>query len=60
MAGTRTEPLMTPQDVADYIAMSKETVYRLAREGLPYLRIRGSMRFKKSDVDRYLAASRQA
>lgn len=58
---TATETLMRPDDVADRLSVSRETVYRLARRGdLPFHRIAGAMRFSRKDVDKYIALSRRA
>jgi|GEM_PF-1668720 excisionase family DNA binding protein len=48
--------LLRPQDVAEVLAVSKVTVYRLARTGeLASVRIRGQVRFRPEAVEEYLA-----
>jgi excisionase family DNA binding protein len=49
-------PLLRPEDVAERLAVSKVTVYRLARSGdLRSVRIRGQVRFRAEAVDDFLA-----
>ena len=46
-----TPRLMTIREVAERLAVSTKTVYRLRNEGaLPHLKVRGSLRFRESDV----------
>ena len=48
--------LLRPEEVAERLAVSKVTVYRLARSGeLVCLHIRGQVRFRPEAVDEYLA-----
>ena len=48
--------LLRPQDVAEALAVSKVTVYRLARTGeLASVRIRGQVRFRPAAIEDYLA-----
>jgi len=45
----------TVQEVADYIRLSRPTIYRLLREGkIPSRLVGGSRRIDWADVDRYL------
>ena len=48
----------TARELADYLRLNVQTVYRKTKEGgtyrLPHTRIDGSIRFKKSDVDKWL------
>ncbi|MGC8627254.1 MAG: helix-turn-helix domain-containing protein [Acidimicrobiales bacterium] len=51
-----TTALLRPEEVAEALAVSKVTVYRLARSGeLASLRIRGHVRFRPEAVDKFLA-----
>jgi excisionase family DNA binding protein len=44
--------LLTVRDVADRLAVSTKTVYRLKSEGrLAYIKIGGSLRFREDDID---------
>lgn len=56
---TSATPLMTPQQVADYLQLSRETVYRYIREGrLPASRFGNAYRIRKRDVDVFVWANR--
>jgi excisionase family DNA binding protein len=48
------EPLMTAQDVAAYLRVSKSMVYKLAESAqLPCLRIGACLRFERDTVERF-------
>ena len=50
--------ILTAQEVAAILRISKRQVYELARETenpIPCVRIRTSVRFRKSDVDGWVA-----
>lgn len=52
------EPLMTAADVAAWMGVSLDGVYRLAVRGeLPSLTIGRSRRFRRADVEAFLDAS---
>lgn len=52
-------PLLTLAQVAEKLGVSKRTVVRLRDENqLPCVRIRGSLRFDASDVERLIERSR--
>ena len=50
------EPLLTAQEVADFLHVHKATVYRLAGQpcGIPVVEMKGSVRFRPSDVRAYV------
>ena len=49
--------LLTAKQVAALLSLSAQTVYRLARQGrLPYIRLHGSLRFRRSDIENWLRA----
>ncbi|MCL6507835.1 MAG: helix-turn-helix domain-containing protein [Bryobacteraceae bacterium] len=49
------EKLLTLEEVADYLRLSKDTVYRLANTGkLPASKVGNQWRFRKEDVDQWL------
>jgi len=51
------EGMMTAQEVGLLCGISDKTVYRLAKEGrIPYIRIQSSLRFRRTDVDRWIDA----
>lgn len=47
--------VMTVSEVADYLRINPQTVYRKAKTGeLPALRIGRSIRFRKAELDEWL------
>nr|WP_233170272.1 helix-turn-helix domain-containing protein [Aquitalea sp. ASV15] len=45
-------------EVAEYLKVSKRTVYRLAQSGeLPAFKLGGIWRFRRSDLERWIAES---
>ena len=45
----------TPDELAEFLSISKPTIYRLAgRRVLPFHKIGGVLRFKKEDIEQYL------
>jgi excisionase family DNA binding protein len=49
------EPLLTVDQAAEYLAVSRPTVYRLVkRESLPVVRVASDFRFRVSDIERWL------
>lgn len=56
--GLMDESLITVKEVADYLKLKEQTVYLLARQNkIPSLKVGGSLRFKKSQIDAWLAAA---
>ncbi len=57
---TMSEPegeVLTLDEVAAYLKAGKRTVYRLAAEGkLPGFKLGGTWRFRRSDLDKWIAA----
>ena len=53
------EPLLTVQEVAAYLSIHRATVYRLAGKcnGIPCVEIRGTIRFRPSDVRAFVEKS---
>lgn len=52
----RREPMMTALEVADYLRVSKMTVYRLVHEGeIASIRVGRSIRIRRSEFERYLS-----
>lgn len=50
--------LLDLQDAADYLSVSRRTVYREVQRGkLRMVKVGGSTRFRKSELDRYIKAS---
>lgn len=57
-AGER-KPFFTPRSLAEYLAVSRTTVYEMLDRGvIPSYKFEGSRRIAAEDVDRYVAASR--
>lgn len=49
--------VLTLDEVAAYLKAGKRTVYRLAAEGkLPGFKFGGTWRFRRSDLDKWIAA----
>jgi excisionase family DNA binding protein len=57
------EPLWTREEAAAYLRVQPATIYQLTRRRrripLPYLPCGKFMRFRKSEIDRWLEQSRQ-
>jgi len=45
---------MSKADLMSYLRISKSTVERLMREGLPHIKLERRVLFRKADVDAYL------
>jgi len=49
----------TPDEVAEYLHISKTTVYRLVNKGdLPAHKVSGMLRFRKDEIESYWEATR--
>jgi excisionase family DNA binding protein len=58
-ADNRIRACFTPDEMADFLAISKATVYRLVgKRQLPFIKIGGVLRFKKADIEKYLESGR--
>jgi excisionase family DNA binding protein len=54
---TLPESVMTVQEVADFLRVNPRTVYRLAvRRKLPGFKVGTTWRFKRADIDDWIAA----
>lgn len=51
---TDDSPLMTIAQVAEYLVVDRQTVYRLMNNGLPYVTVGTRRRIRRSDLDRYI------
>lgn len=52
-------PLLTIDEVAKFLRISKTSVYRLVeRRELPFCRVGRTLRFTRKDLETYLAARR--
>jgi len=58
MLGSTTDKLITPNELAEFLQISKSSVYLLVEtRKIPFYKIGGSLRFRKSDIDEYLQKS---
>lgn len=50
------EKLMTDEDICNYLQISSSTFYKLKKKhkGFPEIRILSTVRYRKSDVDKFL------
>jgi len=54
-AGARS-PLLSVADAAAYLGMSKDWVYERLKSLVPHVKIGGSLKFRREDLDRYIAS----
>ena len=55
------ETLMTLEELAEYLRLSKDTVYRMAQTGkIPASKVGAQWRFRKDEVDEWLKQDRIA
>jgi excisionase family DNA binding protein len=54
------KPLLTPEQVAELTALSKETLaqWRSQNRGIPYLKVGRAVRYDSADVQAYLEGCR--
>lgn len=58
-APTLSEPLLTPMQAAELLAVRRSWVYDAARQGeLPCIRVGRHVRFLRSDLERWVSAHR--
>lgn len=51
---------MRQRDAMEYLGVSRSTLYRLRTEGLPWHLLRGSVVYRRSDLDRWVNRNRVA
>lgn len=61
--GSSAEPVSrgyyTPEELAEFLAISKSTVYRMVYQGiLPAYKIKGVLRFDRNEVKQFIQAGR--
>jgi excisionase family DNA binding protein len=49
-------PLLSVAEAATYLGMSKDWVYDRLRSIVPHVKIGGSLKFRREDLDRYIAS----
>ncbi len=55
----RIRTFLTPDEMAECLAVSKTTVYRLVvRRQIPFYKIGGSLRFRKEDIEKFFEERR--
>ncbi len=63
ISASASEPLWTREEAAAYLRIKPATIYQLTRKRsripLPYLPCGKFMRFRKTEIDRWLEQSRQ-
>jgi excisionase family DNA binding protein len=56
-----TGEILTIKEVAEYLKLAEKTAYRLAADGkLPGFKVGGSWRFKKVDVETWIAEQKSS
>lgn len=45
---------LSTKDVAEHLGVSVDTVYRIPKEALPYMKLDHERRYRASDVERYV------
>ena len=54
------EKLLTLNDLADYLSVSRRTVYRILKKGdLPGYRVGNHLRFRHSDIEKWLRSNQE-
>jgi excisionase family DNA binding protein len=51
-----TSPLFSVVEAANYLGMSKDWVYERLKALIPHVKIGGALKFRKEDLDRYIAS----
>lgn len=52
--------ILTIKEASEYLKLAEKTAYRLAAEGkIPGFKVGGSWRFRKSEIDRWIASQEQ-
>ena len=51
-----TSPLLSVAEAATYLGMSKDWVYERLKALVPHVKIGGALKFRKEDLDRYIAS----
>ena len=54
-AGVRS-PLLSVAEAATYLGMSKDWVYERLKALVPHVKIGGALKFRREDLDRYIAS----
>ena len=55
------DEILTLKEVAEYLKLAEKTAYRLAAEGkLPGFKVGGSWRFKREEIEKWIAEQSSA
>lgn len=58
MPGSTIDNLITPSELADFLNISKSSIYRLIdSRKITFCKIGGSLRFRRCDIDEYVKKS---
>jgi excisionase family DNA binding protein len=58
-AHIKSKAFFTPEELAEFLSVSKATIYRLVgKRKLPFHRIGGMLRFKRQEIENYLENER--
>ena len=49
-------PLLSVAEAASYLGMSKDWVYERLKALVPHVKIGGALKFRREDLDRYIAS----
>lgn len=49
-------PLLSVKEAATYLGMSKDWVYTSLKRLIPHIKMGGSVKYRKDDLDRYIAS----
>lgn len=53
---TDTDKILTLEEVADYLKVTRRTMYRLVQQGqVPAFKLGGSWRFRRGELERWIA-----
>jgi DNA binding domain, excisionase family len=51
----RGSPLLSVKEAAAYLGMSRDWIYERLKTLIPHVKIGGTLKFRKDDLDRYIA-----
>lgn len=54
------EPLLTTKNLIEYLSVTRQTIERWRKEGMPYLQLKGNIRFNRAEVMEWLQENRSS
>ncbi|MGO9450940.1 MAG: helix-turn-helix domain-containing protein [Candidatus Binataceae bacterium] len=55
------DPMMMPKEVAEYLHIHWRTLYRLIRRGgIPAFKVGGAYRFRRDEIDKWIAENERS